>query len=1067
MLLWLGILLSTAILTSALIIGDSVTYNLLKQVDYRLGKTTHAVIGQEKYMPASFAKTLAAELNTSVAPVLLLKGIAGSDQTTERISGINVIGVDSAFEKLSIGKFPTMKPDEAIVNLELATKLKLQVGDEIVIRMEKANQISLNVPFVSTENNTITLRLRISEIIDKENFGNFNIETNQKNPYSVFLSIEKLSLLSFKSVMANVMLIESAQLSPEDISKSIQHGWELAHINLKIRTANQQLELVSDEVFLPDTLLAALKNNYKTQPQPQLTYLVNSLQNKHLETPYSFVSGIETYPAFELADHEIAINTWLASDLQAKLNDTIQLKYYSLQSFRKLVEDSVSLVVKKIIPITGFAADSLLMPAFDGLKNVDRCSDWKAGIPVDFKKIRQKDEDWWKKHKGTPKAFVSYNFAKTKWGNAFGNATSVRFDQNTDSAAIASTILNGITPESVGLMAFDIRNDARWSATNAVDFTQLFLALSFFLIVAAFLLSGLLWGIVLNRRKHEQGIMLATGIAQKHIFSVFLAEGIFIAFLGSVAGVIAGIGLGNATLYVLNNAWNEIVRTDALLLHINSASLVYAFAGNLLLSAALIYFVLKSRFKAQIQLVVRNQASSENLQLLKKIYVGIVTITTSLFAALALFVSISESYQNNTLFFAGGFLLLIGLVSIFGLVLLKLKTSEFKSFTVITMAFRNLGYNFKRNMLIAAMMGIGVFIVLSTGANRIDFTKNANNNSSGTGGFALYVQTGIALHADLQTSAGKESAGLLSDSDVEYVQFLQFKNDDASCLNINKIVRPTILGVKPDLLHNRNSFNFVNHLQGVPGNWESLNIELAPNCIPAVADQTVITWGLSKSMGDSIPYTNEKGELVYLVLVGGIENSVLQGNILISERNFVRHFPSVSGSNVMIADCNPEKISELQENLENALRLYGPDIQRTTERLDTFNSVTNTYLDIFMALGAIALLIGTIGIAIVISNNIRSEKQHLAMMQAMGIKRNKILFINTLTYTILLMSSIVIGSIASFFAVYPSVSNTNAQVPITLLLAISSVFMLNGIVWIFVGTKLSVRKKFMADIRNE
>jgi ABC-type lipoprotein release transport system permease subunit len=188
---------------------------------------------------------------------------------------------------------------------------------------------------------------------------------------------------------------------------------------------------------------------------------------------------------------------------------------------------------------------------------------------------------------------------------------------------------------------------------------------------------------------------------------------------------------------------------------------------------------------------------------------------------------------------------------------------------------------------------------------------------------------------------------------------------------------------------------------------------------------------------------------------------------MISEENFIRHFPSVSGSNIILADAEPNQSEALKENLQEAFNQYGADIQHATERLDTFNSVTNTYLDIFMALGIIALLIGTIGIAIVIVKSIRSEKQQLAMLQALGIKRRDIISINVLSYTFLLISGIVAGAISTFFAVFPGLMNANAPVPLILLIVIISCILLNGIVWIIAGTKLSISKRFLADIRGE
>ena len=53
--------------------------------------------------------------------------------------------------------------------------------------------------------------------------------------------------------------------------------------------------------------------------------------------------------------------------------------------------------------------------------------------------------------------------------------------------------------------------------------------------------------------------------------------------------------------------------------------------------------------------------------------------------------------------------------------------------------------------------------------------------------------------------------------------------------------------------------------------------------VPAVADATVVTWGLGKSVGDVIEYVNESGKKVGVLLAVGLKNSIFQGNLIISK----------------------------------------------------------------------------------------------------------------------------------------------------------------------------------------
>ncbi|MGD8787082.1 MAG: hypothetical protein PVJ60_06640, partial [Phycisphaerales bacterium] len=58
----LAVVVSAAILTGALVVGDSVGYSLRRTVKARLGKTTLALVPQNRYFRAELANELAAKL---------------------------------------------------------------------------------------------------------------------------------------------------------------------------------------------------------------------------------------------------------------------------------------------------------------------------------------------------------------------------------------------------------------------------------------------------------------------------------------------------------------------------------------------------------------------------------------------------------------------------------------------------------------------------------------------------------------------------------------------------------------------------------------------------------------------------------------------------------------------------------------------------------------------------------------------------------------------------------------------------------------------------------------------
>ncbi len=1071
LLLLTGLILSAAVLTSALIIGDSVSYSLNKIASDRLGNTQQIIQTQERFVPYSFSQTLSDELEIPIAPVLMIRGLAASDQSETRIPNVQVCGVDNRFWKMADCKMPQLNDNEVIVNKKLASKLNLKVGDEVFVRIEKVSFVSNNAPFVPDENNSIALRMMVREIADEKSFGNFDIRTNQISPYTVFFSIEKLSKLNFDAVFANLMLVATNDKTTSEISEAIKKCWSIEDLNLKFRKIGNQkkVELSSDRIFIEDTILNLLKSK-GLNPEPQITYLINYIRSNNKYTPYSFVSALSVYPNHVLDSNEIIINKWLAKDLQININDTVQLQYYTVESFRKLEEKSASFIVQDIVDIQGFANDRMLMPAFEGLAGVDHCNDWNAGIPIDFSKIRDKDEKWWTDYKGTPKAFIAYEKAVQLWSNDFGSSTSIRFDLQADTTKIKQTILSGINPSDIGINIQNIKKDAGWSASNAVDFAQLFLALSFFLILSAFILSAMLFSMLLTQRQKEQGIYRSLGLRKFSIYKIFYFEGLTNAIIGSFLGVFIAILFSHLILVSLNSIWFDIVRTSSIKIHILPMTLVFGFLLNLALSAFVIYLSLRANFKKQIaELNKKNTFDLSGQKSKTKKITGIIfSISTALFISLFLYSILTDIYQNSSLFFMSGFLLLASLTSLFTFFLLSnTKSSIFLSNTKL--ALRNLSFHLKQTIGISLILSIGIFIVISTGANRTDLSRNSHENNSGTGGYEYYIASNIPVITDMTTKEGRTKVGLNEDfNNLSVVQMQRFNGDDASCLNLNKIIRPSILGVNPDSFINRSSFSFVNTIQNTKQSpWELLSSECPANCIPAISDQTVITWGLGKSIGDSIAYSNEKGDTIYLVLVAGLANSVFQGNLIISDRNFTTQFPSISGSSVMLADIETSQSEELKENLENAFRNYGVEIESCSDRLATFNSVTNTYLDIFLILGAIALILGTFGFAIIIVRSIHAAKHNFAMMQAYGITTGKIRKIIIIEYLILLFSSTLIGILTAAIASLQSLMASNSHIPYPLLISLIAIFLLNGIIWIFVGSYISLKKNFISNLRNE
>ena len=86
-------LISAAVLTGALIVGDSVKISLQKKVDQRLGKTTYALATADRFVRAGLAQEIKEDLATQATALLFLQGISINAEENLRLNRGQVLGV--------------------------------------------------------------------------------------------------------------------------------------------------------------------------------------------------------------------------------------------------------------------------------------------------------------------------------------------------------------------------------------------------------------------------------------------------------------------------------------------------------------------------------------------------------------------------------------------------------------------------------------------------------------------------------------------------------------------------------------------------------------------------------------------------------------------------------------------------------------------------------------------------------------------------------------------------------------------------------------------------------------
>ncbi len=995
-----GVVVSTAVLTGALMVGDSVRYSLERMTDQRLGKTRVAVVPGERLFRQMLAADISRNAGVIAVPILKTNGIAVCEEKGTRINRVEIIGVSDPFKELWEERILIPGENEVVLSQNAAARLMVSVNDEVLIRITPVEKASPNAPFVPDRADPVALRLRVIAIAGDDNGGRFSLKSEQSAPLNFFVNLHQLSARLKLAGMANAILAtgnNEGTLTPAELDSLTGQNWQMADAGLKISALDQPdtWDVTSGRIFLSPEQSRAIAAAIPNATQV-LTYMVNSISDGVLSTPYSFVTAADSSMLhLQPGPREILINRWLAGDLDAVPGDMVNLTYWVMGPMRSLKEESARFFVKAIVPVDAVSSGRRLMPDFPGMSGAGNCRDWETGSPVDLSRIRKQDEDYWKDYRGTPKAFISLNTGQKLWANAFGNVTAFRFRAaGTELPKLSRAVMHQLHPLQNGLVFRPVYEEGRAAAGHPTDFGQLFLGLSFFILAAALLLTALLFSLHISGRISEAGVLAATGFSRSLIYRLLMGEALLVALAGTILGALSGIPCNALLLAGLNTLWSGAVQTSSLVACIRMPTLVTGALAGLITAILVMMLALRRKLRLPIALLVKG------------------------------------AHQPS----------------------------------------RKTGLHRPRNIAAVALLALGTFAVVVTGANRKG-ENSETGRSSGTGGFLLWAESTLPVLKDLNSVEGKKSLSLEDEPVLKGVTFIplqRLEGDDASCLNLNRVSDPPLLAVPATLFDSLGSFTFNALARDVdPAHpWRTLTQNDTP-VVNGFADMTVITWGLQKQIGDTLRYTDERGNKVLVRLAGGLDNSLFQGNVLISDVRFRQLFPSVAGSRLMLVEGPAPKRDSIASRLEALLRDYGMLAVPAAEKLASFNAVENTYLTVFMMLGGLGMIIGTIGLGIILWRNTRERMAEFALLRALGHPKRRIMRRLVREYLHILMAGTGLGFGGALLVLLPNFFIPGYHFPFVWVSAILLLILGSGFAWIWAAAEKSMRREIVTDLREE
>ncbi|MDP6636196.1 MAG: FtsX-like permease family protein [Phycisphaerae bacterium] len=1071
---------ATAVLTGALLVGDSVSGTLHRTARVRLGDVSVALDGGDNFFRANLGDKLAHILNAKVAAAIQLPGVGVHSEDSKRRTGnVNVLGVSQAFWKLAPrppSGIAELKDGEVAVNEPLAERLGLKPGQEMLLTVSKPSTVSRDAPLSRTSDAAVTVRLKIAAIVRPEQFGRFSLRADQAAPLNAYLQLDWLAKKIDLSGRANLLLANGASAKAAD--QALASVWTLDDIGVKVqdcgrkeRPNSKTVEVRSNRIFLhPAVVQAAQTVAPQAPPEGVLTYFANELSVADRTTPYSTITARGPLISADqaLGDDEAIVSKWLADDLSAAPGDTLAIKYYVLGPMRKLTEHTALFKIAKVIPNDSELLDRDLMPDFPGLSGAADCRAWDPGVKIDKRKIQDEDRAYWKDYRGTPKAIISLAAGRKLWSNRFGDLTAIRQNELT-AKDYETAIHKKLTPSQLGLTFGDVAARARTAASEALDFGQLFLGLSMFLVGAAVLLAAMVFALGVRQRTSELGLMLAVGFTQRRVRRIVVSEGAVLALIAVAIGLPGGILYTRMVLGGLATIWRGAVTSAAIDFHATSMTMIIGAVSSFAVAMTAILIVLRRQFRREIRNLLDNISPTPPAKQAKPLRKDPSFLTAAACVAAGIAALACISSQTGA-FFAAGFLLLIALLSAcrtwLGRAAVKLSG---RRMSLMDIALRGAGRRPGRSLGVVAIIACGVSMVIAVGANQASPLDDVEKPTSGTGGFALFGESSLPVFGNLNTPEGREPFGLDEGpwNAASIVHMRLRDGDQANCLNLNRAQSPRIIGVKPEDLRGRFTFIATQEPSADTNPWELLNADLGPDIVPAIGDEATVRWALGKSLGESLEFVDERGEQFKVQIVAKIANSIFQGSLLISQDHFTQRYVSSSGNRVFLAEAATGRAGPLVKQLNRAMSDVGMEASSAVDRLAAFNTVQSTYMAMFQVLGSLGLVLGTVGLGLVVVRNIMERRGELAVLWAVGFENSTIRKMLLIEHAGLLVMGVSCGLGAALVAIGPVIRSAGGSLPYTSLGATVLAMLVLGVLWIALAGLLTIRGERLGALRSE
>ncbi|HEX4612085.1 MAG TPA: FtsX-like permease family protein [Urbifossiella sp.] len=797
----LGVAVGSAVLTGALLVGDSLRGSLRAKADRQL-----AGVDAAAFFPRPLRAAVAGGLPGTTAPALVLPGSVQADTgdpAARSLGRVTVYGVDGRFgpaAKAGIDWSAKAKRGAAPIALShrVASQLGVAVGDKVRVGVQRFSDLprSSSLARRGAEDVTAAVAYTVTAVLPPgAPAGEFSLNPSPAAPLNVFVPITALSDQArdesdrSDAPLATAVFAWGAGVGELDAALKTRLRAEDYGVRLRLPRREKYVSIESDQLVLSPALVEAVTKaaaDLKVRAEPTVVYVADTLSSGTRELPYPVLAGLNpAAPAplgpflprgvDALKDDEVVLPDWAENPFRGLApGSPLTLTYYhpDVEGEGKVL--TAALTFRGFIPLTGAANDRDLTPTVRGITD-ERANlfDWDRPPMLPKDRIRARVPDngprakFWNTYRATPMAYVNLATAERLFAGRFGTVTSVRVAPAEGEPAdqlserFEAKLLTHLDPAAAGLGFDPVRDRLLAASRGGTDFGGLFLGFSFFLIAAALMLVGLLFRLAMDRRAKEIGLLLATGYGVRHVRRLVLAEGLLLAAVGAAVGLGAAVGYNRVLLGMLLRLWPDPEVGTFLEPHATALSFTLGFGLTVLMAGGALWLSIRGLVRVAPPALLRGETAVPTTGaadrprrarwLLLGIPVGLGLIAAGSFVA-------NPDYRAMT-FFSGGGLLLTAALAAAWVWMTRARHAEVngRGFPALArLGTRNAARNPGRSLLTAALLASAAFLLVAVESFRREPGRTFEDKAGGSGGFNLVAEADVPLYQLFDAGAGRD-----------------------------------------------------------------------------------------------------------------------------------------------------------------------------------------------------------------------------------------------------------------------------------------------------------------------